>query len=458
MNRSLCRSLVTASCFTLSFVLPSVFTAESSAQEPTGKGTVYTEAPENEPSFPLMGEFAGEIKLEDAEPQRIAIQIRPFGKDSFEAIHYNGGLPGENTKSEASGEPLQLIGRRSDEFVILSGGPYVIVVEKDGCIVVDRKGNRIGVLARVVRQSPSMGAPPPKDAMVLFDGSSTDQFTAAQMNEAGLLTQGATIKPMLQDFNLHLEFRLPYMPEADGQSRGNSGIYLQSRYECQILDSFATLPVFNGLGSLYRFRTPDFNMALPPLAWQTYDIQFTAPRWAADGTKIRGAHVTSWVNGVKVQDNIELPSQTGHGKDEAPTLLPTLIQDHGDPVRFRNIWIVDRGLSSGEFPIFPTQEELDALKKQEQEKIEQQKKAAQKKAAREQKEKERKAKEAREAKQEAEQAKQEAEQAKMKAEQALKEAAKQAKQEAEAKATEKVTEVAAEKAAVTEPAAETEAE
>jgi hypothetical protein len=179
--------------------------------------------------------------------------------------------------------------------------------------------------------------------------------------------EGADIKPMFQDFNLHVEFKIPYMPQADGQSRGNSGLYLQSRYECQVLDSFATEPVFDGLGALYRFKVPDFNMALPPLTWQTYDVHFTAPRWAADGTKIRDARITSWVNGVKVQDDVALPNKTGAGKQEEPLLLPIKIQNHGDPVRFRNIWIVDRGLASGEFPVRPTPEQLIAIANADQE-------------------------------------------------------------------------------------------
>ncbi|TWT80931.1 Histone H1-like nucleoprotein HC2 [Planctomycetes bacterium CA13] len=371
--------LPTLLVFSLCFASFAILSPLATAQESNGKGPVFTAAPDSEPSYPLMGEFAGEIKLGDAEPQTVAIQIRPLGKNAFQAIQFAGGLPGQENWQ---GEPVELIGRRSEGFVVLSGGPYVLIVEKNGCTVIDRKGDRIGKLSRVTRHSPTLGAPAPKDAIVLFDGTSTDQFTAAQMTKEGLLQQGATIKPMLHDFNLHVEFMLPYMPEADGQSRGNSGIYLQSRYECQILDSFGTLPVFNGLGALYRFRTPDLNMCLPPLVWQTYDIQFTAARWAADQTKIRGAHVTSWVNGVKVQDNIEVPSQTGSGKVEEPTLLPTLIQDHGDPVRFRNVWVVDRGLTNGEFPIIPTKEELAAIKaKKEAAKAAVEKAAAAKKAA-----------------------------------------------------------------------------
>ncbi|MCA9134665.1 MAG: DUF1080 domain-containing protein, partial [Planctomycetales bacterium] len=173
-----------------------------------------------------------------------------------------------------------------------------------------------------------------------------------EMSEEGLLLAGADVKPMFQDFNLHVEFRLPYMPAASGQSRGNSGCYLQSRYEVQVLDSFSEEPTINGCSSLYRQKPADVNMCFAPLQWQTYDIQFTAPRWAADGSKLRNAQITVWHNGVKTQDNVELVNKTGGGQEEAPHLLPIRFQDHHDPVRFRNIWIVDRGLaSSGEFPV-----------------------------------------------------------------------------------------------------------
>jgi hypothetical protein len=155
---------------------------------------------------------------------------------------------------------------------------------------------------------------------------------------------------------------------------------LQSRYECQVLDSFGLDRLANGLGSLYRFKKPDVNMALPPLNWQTYDVQFTAPRWAADGSKVRNARITSWINGVKVQDDVELPNKTGAGEQEEPVLLPIRLQDHGDPVRFRNIWLVDRGLARGEFPVYPTKEELEAEAARKA-KIAAEKKAAEKKAA-----------------------------------------------------------------------------
>ncbi len=362
-----------------------------------GKGPAYTEPPTDDPNYQLIGEFIGPISTatEDGgeegesqgdkqQPELLGLQIRSIGGDEFQAMSFMGGLPGQDKHQP---EPFRMIGRRSGDFVVLSGGPWAIFVEKDSCLLLDREGNKVGRLERTRRTSPTLGARPPKDSIVLFDGTNIDHFTNAQMTNEGLLMEGADLKPMFQDFNLHVEFRLPYMPEADGQARANSGLYLQSRYECQVLDSFALDPVFNGCGALYRFRKPDFNMCLPPLVWQSYDVQFTAPRWAADGSKIRDAHITSWINGVKVQDNVALPDKTGAGKEEEPILLPIRIQDHGDPVRFRNIWIVDRGLALGKFPIYPTKEELEAAAKAAEEKIknEEAAKQAAKKAAAEQK-------------------------------------------------------------------------
>ncbi len=217
------------------------------------KGPALTEAPSDDPNYILMGEFIGQIKTGDNESRRLGLQIRPVGNDQFDAVSFIGGLPGQD---EHQAEPMRMIGRRSEDFVVLSGGPWAIFVERDSCLILDRQGNRVGTLERIERVSPTLGARPPENATVLFDGKNTDQFTMAEMTEQGWLKEGANVRPMFQDFDLHVEFRLPYMPEAMDQSRGNSGLYLQSRYECQILDSFAQDPVFNGCGALYKFRAP----------------------------------------------------------------------------------------------------------------------------------------------------------------------------------------------------------
>jgi hypothetical protein len=305
--------------------------------------------PRKDPDFAFQGEFVGPIATTATQYQRFALQVRPMGGGSFEAIQYAGGLPGEPSFRPT---PVTLLGKRSGDFLVLSGGPWAVFVEPDHCLILDRQGQRVGRLERIVRQSPTLGAPPPKDAIVLFDGKDTSQFTNASMTGDGLLVEGAQMKPMFQDFNLHVEFLLPYMPSARDQARANSGIYLQSRYEVQVLDSFAQEPTFNGCGSLYRQRTPDMNMSLPPQVWQTYDIVFTAPRWNSDGEKLHNGRLTVWHNGVKIHNNVEILSKTGHGQPEEPLLLPTYLQNHGNPVRYRNVWLVDRGVAPAvNFPV-----------------------------------------------------------------------------------------------------------
>jgi len=298
--------------------------------------------------FAFQGEFAGSISLGGSRNRPLGLQVRATGDGTFEAAQYLGGLPGPRRTRQFQ----RLVGRRSDGFVVLSGGPWAVIVHPDHCVVVDGDGKRVGQLHRVRRQSPTLGAKAPRSAIVLFDGRNTDQFTEAEMTETGLLMEGAQVKRLFQDFNLHLEFRVPYAPYARDQARGNSGVYLLGRYEVQILDSFALEPRDNGCGGLYRFRDPDVNMSYPPLEWQTYDIMFTAPRWAVDGTKLQNARVTVWHNGVKIHDDVELVNKTGAGKPEEPSLVPILLQDHGSPVRFRNIWIIDRGAQPvGQFPV-----------------------------------------------------------------------------------------------------------
>jgi len=326
-----------------------LLTAGTSLAQGGGRGPVFTEPPTDDPAYLLMGEFVGPLTVGENEYETVGLQIRPIGNGDFDAIAYSGGLPGQQNHQP---EPRRMVGKLSDGFLVLSGGPWAVLAQQDHCLLLSRSGERVGRLERIERRSPTLGAKPPADAIVLFDGSNTDQFKNGQMTDDGLLIEGADIKPMFQDFDLHLEFRLPYMPEARDQGRANSGVYIQSRYECQILDSFAQEPVFNGAGALYRYKAPALSMSLPPLTWQTYDIRFTAPRWDADGQKIRNGRITTWLNGVVVQDDEELEDKTGAGKAEEPVLLPTKLQNHSDPVRFRNIWVVDRGLApSIPFPV-----------------------------------------------------------------------------------------------------------
>jgi hypothetical protein len=129
------------------------------------------------------------------------------------------------------------------------------------------------------------------------------------------------------------------MPHARGQGRGNSGVYIQQRYEVQILDSFGLDGANNECGGLYKQQAPALNMCFPPLSWQTYDITFIAARFDAAGKKLSDARITVLHNGEPIHWQYALKDKTGGGKVEGPEALPILFQDHGNPVSFRNIWI-----------------------------------------------------------------------------------------------------------------------
>jgi hypothetical protein len=143
-------------------------------------------------------------------------------------------------------------------------------------------------------------------------------------------------------YKLHVEFRVPHMPNATGQGRGNSGVYLQGRYEVQILDSHGQLPDTGSCGAIFSVAAPRVNACKAPEIWQSYDIDFDPPQFK-NGTKVKNARVSVVHNGIVIHDKVEIPvDTTGHlglpGDPAQPG--PILLQYHGSPVQFRNIWLV----------------------------------------------------------------------------------------------------------------------
>lgn len=199
--------------------------------------------------------------------------------------------------------------------------------------------------------------PPPSDAIVLFDGKSLANWTSADSAtkparwkivdgamEVVAGTGAIATKQAFGDVQLHVEFREPTPPKGDGQERGNSGVFLMGRYEVQVLDSYHNRTYADGVaGAIYGQYPPLVNPSRPPGEWQTYDIIFHRPHFDASGKVTAPARMTVVHNGVLVQDNSILSGPTAHMKrppyEKHPDALPLSLQDHGDPVRFRNIWI-----------------------------------------------------------------------------------------------------------------------
>ena len=246
------------------------------------------------------------------------IQVAALAGEKFRVTTYQGGLPGQGWDRG----PVQILEVDEDEL----------------------KDTLEGAV-RLERTSPTLGAKPPSSAVVLFDGTqaSIDRNWAsgAKLIEGDLLLAGCTTKNNFRDYRLHLEFRTPFVPQALGQGRGNSGVYHQGRYETQVLDSFGFENEGNTCGAIYGVKPADFNACLPPMRWQTYDVEFTAPRWDTKGKKVSEAQLTVWLNGYPIHRDQKVPGPTTAAPvGESPSDGPLYLQDHGNPVAYRNIWLV----------------------------------------------------------------------------------------------------------------------
>ena len=319
-------------------------------------GPVYTDPAQVDADYALQGEYRGwQTSVPSVRSaEAIGLHVIALGNGQFQGIKYYGGLPGAGWQQEGR---YELSGRRNGERLELLGEQADIVIQSGVATVLSHAGQRMGELRRVERVSPTMGAAPPPGAIVLFDGRPSEHLVNAKITDDGYLLAGADTKAGWNDFRLHGEFRLPYKPEARGQARGNSGFYLQSRYEVQVLDSFGLEGVENECAALYKTRRPNVNMCLPPLQWQTYDLEFHAPKFDAAGKKVRDMQISLWHNGVPVHLNQPIPNKTGAGKPEGPDPLPIRLQDHGNPVVYRNLWVVDLAQPnagpSGRLPLPP---------------------------------------------------------------------------------------------------------
>jgi hypothetical protein len=294
-----------------------------------------------DPDFAVQGEYLGQGALPDRAEDKVGAQVVARGNGKFEVFVLAGGLPGEGWKR---GDPrLHAEGRREGDAVVIRGDKLQGVLADGKLTLADPKGDRKVELKRVERKSPTLGAKPPEGAVVAFDGSGVDYFPGGKMTDEKTLLSGTLSKAQFNDYHLHLEFRLTWMPEALGQARSNSGVYLHNCYEIQVLDSFGLEGRDNECGGLYSIRAPDINMCYPPMVWQTYDIDFTAPKFDRQGKKVKDARMTVRQNGVAIHDHLDVPRSNPGGQDEGPGPRGIQLQGHGCHVQYRNIWLEKKG-------------------------------------------------------------------------------------------------------------------
>jgi len=312
------RYVVTISTFLFAVLLASLVAEKVEAH-------AYTEPKlaANHPGFALQGEYTKGDK---------ALQIIAMKDGQFHISGYQGGLPGAGWNRTA-------ITRQTTD----AAGVKTATAGFD----------------RIERTSPTLGEAAPEGAVVLFgDNGEPNDFKGGEVSDYGLLKENCVTNTQFKDFHLHMEFRLPFKPDVapGNQDRGNSGLYIFNNYEVQIIDSFGldydgsawpegTLPSDpkQWCGCLYKMKLADINASLPPLAWQTYDIDFTAPKKDSEGMRTANARITVRHNGILIHDDVELKTGTGAGaKRNQLTEGPLHIQGHGNPVRFKNIWVIKK--------------------------------------------------------------------------------------------------------------------
>lgn len=317
--------------------------------------------------FVLQGEYVGQAE----GGQTLGCQVIALGNGAFQAVLYPGGLPGagwdgknkslldgrlegeEAVFQPASGDKKYLAGparqfSATQKFPPEGHKPYSATITGEVMKGKSEDGAPFQ-LKKTVREVSTLGKKPPAGALVLFDGSkqSMENWSGGRLDEeTGFLnTDGQDIrtKEKFNNYTMHVEFMLPFRPAARGQGRGNSGFYQVDHYEVQVLDSFGLEGLNNECGGVYTKAKPQVNMCLPPLTWQTYDVEFTNAVQDENGKKIKNATMTLRHNGVVIHENLEIDGPTGGHRNE-PEGTPGVIklQGHGNPLQYRNIWIVKK--------------------------------------------------------------------------------------------------------------------
>ena len=301
-----------------------------------------------------MGEYKGTFHPDGATTMNAAAQVVAEGDD----VYYRIVLKATPNEQDQDGANIELYGHRRGPAVYIgdwAGGYHWTGEIKNDHLSVKSSYGQHFELDKFVRKSPKEGLQPPAGAVVLlpFKEGTKPDLSAWQNTDWKPLDTGAvavtkgsnSTKEQFGDIEqFHIEFRLPLEPNNRGQGRSNSGVYFAGAFEVQVLDSFGLVATSGDCGGLYNIARPRVNACLPPETWQTYDVQFRAPRLAPDGSIRENARITVYHNGVKIHDNQEIPRPRDQWKGKSDTAGvttgPIMLQDHGHPIQYRNIWLV----------------------------------------------------------------------------------------------------------------------
>ncbi len=296
---------------------------------------------------PFVGDYKGRWKGDVSIDPEIAAQVIALGGGRYRIRLV--------TKLDMRTPPIDIVeAEAKDGRIAFQAGRTQGEIQAGRITGTSTDGTYQFEMEKTTRLSPTLGEKPPEGAIVLFDGSNLDAWDGVEgweILDGGVLMvtpKGGWLrtKQRFTDVKLHIEFRNSFMPEARGQQRSNSGVFLQKWYEVQILDSYGLEGYYNECGGLYKLAAPRVNACAPPLQWQTYDIEYRAPRFDKLGDLTAYARITVDHNGVQIHNDQELWWITAFTEEErlAPPPhepAPIRLQGHSNYVQFRNIWLVD---------------------------------------------------------------------------------------------------------------------
>lgn len=306
---------------------------------------------------PIMGIWQGKCSGKELENRPVTAYVIGIGGDQYRIPFMIGPEENPEFRAELTGSERKdiLVAIGEMDMGQAGGGVHVVTFQAadgiaSGTITATRDNQKVSIpfeMKKIYRRPPTLGQQPPQNAIVLFDGKSYDEWNLipGYVSDGTLKIVSKNTFVSKKEFGsckIHLEFCTPYMPKepTGAQSRGNSGVYVQGRYEVQVLDSFAEPPADNYCGGIYKVAAPKVNPSLPPGEWQTYDITFKAPQFDSAGNKVKNAEITVYHNGVLIHDKLELPHPTPGGISETEAKKgPLFLQNHGDAVQYRNIWV-----------------------------------------------------------------------------------------------------------------------